>query len=193
MKQILSLLLAASISAFAGETKSLKIGEATPSFSLKNYDGKEYALEKIIKEHKLTVLMFISTECPVSNAYNKRMTELYQSYAKKGVAFIGINANKQETMNDIAEHSSENGFKFPVLKDVGNVIADAYGAQVTPETYLIQPNGKLAYHGRIDDSRNVSKVESCDLALALDALLDGKEPPRTEARAFGCTIKRVAE
>jgi peroxiredoxin len=191
-----SVLLAIVITALpilgaAGELVSLKIGEAVPAFTLENYDGREYSLGNIMKENKLTVLMFIATQCPISNAYNGRMVKLYDAYASKGVAFVGINSNKQEPVDEIAEHSKDNGFKFVVLKDVANKIADQYGAQVTPEIYVVDKGGVLLYHGRIDDNRNLSRVESRDLDLALDALLGGKQPPRAETKAFGCTIKRV--
>ena len=135
--------------------------------------------------------MFISTECPVSNAYNERMEQLYESFRTKGIAIVGINANKEEDVKRIASHCKEHGFKFPVLKDEQNKIADAYGAQVTPETFVIDPEGKLLYHGRIDDSKNIAKVKSADLADALTKLLAAKELTVTETKALGCTIKRI--
>lgn len=192
MKRVLAIVLILPVLVFAGEMKSLKIGEPVPGFTLKNYDGKEYSLDKITKENKLTAIMFISTRCPISNAYNERMVKLHQTYAGKGVAFVGINSNKEETSEEIASHCKENGFKFVVLKDERNKTADAYGAQVTPEILIVNSQGTLLYHGRIDDNRNESRVENRDLTAALDVILAGKEPPRTETKAFGCTIKRVS-
>jgi len=191
MKYLLAFLLIFPVVLFAGDMKELKVGDAVPSFMLKNYDGKDVDLKKVLKENKLTVVMFISTECPVSNGYNDRMENLHETFGKKGVAFLGINANKAEDVKMIAEHSKEHGFKFPVLKDGQNKIADLYAAQVTPETFVISPEGKLLYHGRIDDSRNLAKVTSNDLADALTALLAGKSPAQTTAKAFGCSIKRI--
>ncbi|MBI4548655.1 MAG: thioredoxin family protein [Ignavibacteriae bacterium] len=192
MKQLIVLTLLLPLLAFAGELKYLRIGEEVPSFTLKNVDGKTYTLDSIKKQNKFTVLMYIATECPVSNAYNERMVKLYDTFLKRGVAFVGINSNKQETVDAIATHSKKNSFQFPVLKDEKNIIADAYGAQVTPEVFVINPQGKLLYHGRIDDHRNPTKVTSNDLTDALEKLLAGKELTLTEPRAFGCTIKRVS-
>ena len=135
--------------------------------------------------------MFMSTECPVSNGYNDRMEALYDAYGKKGVAVVGINANKEEDVKRIAEHAKEHGFKFVILKDLQNKVADLYGAQVTPETFVINSSGKLVYHGRIDDSRNIAKVTSNDLSNALEKLLAGKQLSVTTAKAFGCSIKRI--
>ena len=72
--------------------------------------------------------MFIATQCPVSNAYNERMAAISREYGAKGVAFVGINSNRQESVEEIAGHASQHGFGFPVLKDVGNVQADHFGA-----------------------------------------------------------------
>ena len=193
MKLLSALLMLCTISLFAGEPKPVDIGAPVPTFALNNYDGKAIDLKSVLKENKYTVIMFISTECPVSNGYNERMVSLNEKYSKKGISFLGVNANKEEDVKMIAAHCKEHGFTFPVLKDVGNKIADMYAAQVTPETFVVDAKGKLVYHGRIDDSRKLDKVKSHDLADALDALLAGKAISNPTAKAFGCTIKRVGE
>ena len=143
------------------------------------------------KSSKAIVLMFIATQCPVSNAYNERMVQLYKDYTSKGVAFIGINSNKQEGIDEIKEHAQEHGFLFPILKDNNNTIADKLGASVTPEIFVLNTKFEILYHGRIDDSKKEAKVSSNDLRTALDAILTGKPVENTETKAFGCSIKRV--
>lgn len=169
---------------------SIEVGKKAPAFSLKDVEGDDHALDEYLKS-KYTVLMFIATQCPVSNAYNERMAGLHNEYASKEIAFVGINSNKQEDIEEIKEHSAKHGFKFAVLKDWNNVVADAYGAQFTPEIFVLDSKGTLQYHGRIDDSKNPDNVKTKDLRETLDALLAGKGVPRTETKAFGCTIKRV--
>ena len=174
-----------------GENKpEVKLDEKVPNFTLEDYTGKEHSLHDYLK-HKGIVVMFIATQCPISNAYNERMADLYKSYTPKGIVFLGINSNKQESIEEITEHSKKHGFEFPVLKDWKNVIADKFDAMVTPEIYLIDSTGVLRYHGRIDDSRNLAKVSQHDLQDVLDAYLAGKPLPKRETKAFGCTIKRV--
>ena len=192
MKNLIALIILFTSFTLAADLPTLKIGEAVPSFSLKNYDGKEFSLTKLNKENKFTVLMFISTECPVSNSYNEKMVKLSETYLSKGIQFVGINANKEEMVEDIAKHSKEHKFKFPVLKDEKNKIADLYGALVTPEVYVVSKEGKLLYHGRIDDARMKTEAKSHDLQDALDALLAGKEILQKETNAKGCSIKRIA-
>ncbi len=191
MKYLFAFLFLIGASALAADMKSLKIGDDVPAFALKSYDGKQFDLKTLLKENKVAVVMFIATECPVSNAYNDRMEKLYETYGKKGVAILGVNSNKAEDVKRITAHSKEHGFKFPVLKDEQNKIADLYGAEVTPETFVINPQGKLLYHGRIDDSRKGDNIQSNDLADALNAVLAGKAVAKTEAKAVGCSIKRL--
>jgi peroxiredoxin len=167
------------------------IGDKLTPFALENYDGKAVSLSSYDGK-KAVLLVFVSTRCPVSNAYNERMEAIAKEYGAKGVAFVGIDANKEETPAEIAGFAKEHGFSFPVLKDEGNVKADSFGAQVTPEAYLYDATWTLRYHGRIDDNRNAEHVNTSDLRVALDALLSGKDIPVKETKAFGCTIKRVS-
>jgi peroxiredoxin len=160
------------------------------NFTLKDYNGTKHSLTDY-KSAKVIVLMFIATQCPVSNAYNERMVHLYNEYASKGVAFVGINANKQESVEEIKEHAKEHGFSFPVLKDNNNIIADKLSASVTPEIFVLNKKLEVLYHGRIDDSRRASDVKSEDLRTALDELLAGKPVAVAETKAFGCSIKRI--
>ena len=170
-----------------------KVGVAAPDFTLPSAaDGKSVALKDLLARSKAVAVIFIATKCPVSNAYNERMAALGREYAAKGIAVVGINSNKSEPAAEVAEHAKKNGFTFPVVKDDGNKIADAYGANKTPEVYVIDPKGVLVYHGRIDESQDDPKaVKSPDLRNTFDAILAGRPVPVAETKAFGCSIKRV--
>jgi peroxiredoxin len=159
-------------------------------FTLTDYNGKEHSLSDY-KDSKAIVILFVATECPVSNAYNSRMENIFKVYSEKGIAFIGINSNKAESVERMKEHAEENGLTFPILKDDKNIIADKFDASVTPEAYVLNSNFDVLYHGRIDNSRNESEVVSKDLENALNEILAGKEVSKKETKAFGCTIKRI--
>lgn len=159
-------------------------------FTLEDYHGVKHSLSEF-KSSKAIVLMFIATQCPVSNAYNTRMVELQKDYASKGVTFIGINSNKQESAEEVKNHAKKHGFEFTILKDWNNVIADKLEASVTPEIYVLNSGFEVLYHGRIDDSQRENRVASRDLRAALDRVLSGKNVDVEETKAFGCTIKRV--
>ena len=104
-----------------------------------------------------TVLIFISTQCPISNSYNERMNALYKDYAGKNVQFVFANANANESPAEIEQHAQANQFAFKVYKDAGNLLADKFGATVTPETFVFDKNGVLQYHGYIDDAANAAR------------------------------------
>jgi peroxiredoxin len=175
----------------AGELKAPAIGASVSTFTLPANDGRKIDLASSIKANKATVVIFVSTKCPVSNAYNERMEQIYEKFNSRGIGVIGVNSNVAEDMAAVTQHAHEHGFKFPIVKDAGNKIADLYGAQVTPEAFVIAPDGKLIYHGRIDDNRNASKVTTSDLSASLENILAGKKPETTTPKAFGCSIKRA--
>ena len=172
-----------------GELTAPAIGSTIDDFTLPDVDNKEHSLKSLAGKNG-TVILFIAVQCPVSNAYNERMAKLAEDYNAKGIAVIGINSNVAEDAAAVKAHAIEHKLSFPILKDSGARIADKFGASVTPEAYFIDQNNKLLYHGRIDNSRNAAQVETNDLRNALDAALSGKAIEKTEAKAFGCTIKR---
>jgi peroxiredoxin len=173
-----------------GEVTAPAIGSTIEDFTLPDVDNKEHSLKSLAGKNG-TVLLFIAVQCPISNAYNERMAKLAEDYKAKGIAVIGINSNVAEDAAAVKAHAAEHKLSFPILKDPGNKIADRLGASVTPEAYFIDANNKLLYHGRIDNARNAAQIESNDLRNALDAALAGKAVEKTEAKAFGCSIKRA--
>jgi hypothetical protein len=77
------------------------------------------------------------------------------------------------------------------MKDANNVMADRLGAEYTPEAFVMDREGVVRYHGRIDDAQNPARVRQTSLRLAIEAVLAGREVPAPETKAFGCTIKRI--
>src|ERR1039458_2853636 len=183
----LVVLSAASLAAPAARAADLKIGAPAPDFTLPAAsDGKAIALKDLLAKNKAVAVVFIATKCPVSNAYNTRMAALGKEYVAKGVFLVGINSNKTEPAAEVKEHAEKHGFTFPVLKDDGNKIADAYGAAKTPEVFVLDPKGILLYHGRIDENQDDPQgVKSPDLRNALDAILSGRPVPAAETKEIG--------
>jgi len=179
---------AAAVSRAAGP----EIGSPAPAFQLQTLDGGSFSLADAAKTHKAVVVMFVATKCPYSNAYNDRMRDMAAAYEKRGVLFVGINSNKTEPADEVRAHAKQHGLAFPLMKDPDNKVADLYDARHTPEIYVVDPSGKLVYHGRIDENyEDASKVSSPDLKNALDQLLAGQAVAKAETKAFGCSIKRV--
>jgi peroxiredoxin len=195
---VISLMFALVVLALAANAKTFDtdipaapaIGATIVDFTLPDADGKTHSLASL-KGTKGTVLIFVAVQCPVSNAYNERMEKLAQDYKARGINVVGINANSTESAADVKKHAAEKGLTFPILKDDGNKIADSLGATRTPEAYFLDTGNKLIYHGRIDNSRDMSQVNSNELREALDLTLVGKPVAKTTANAFGCSIKRA--
>ena len=158
-------------------------------FEVRDLNGRTVSLAS--QRGALTVVTFISTQCPVSNSYNDRMVAVFNDYSAKGVKFVFVNANRNESAKEVAEHAKAVGFPFPVYLDYKGQAADVFDAQVTPQIYVIDSAGTLVYHGQIDDNRNEARVDRKSLRLALDATLAGKPVAVKETKAFGCTIKRA--
>lgn len=166
-----------------------EIGQPIADFTLSDLSGKKHSLASL-KGKNGTVFIFVSTQCPVSNAYNERMEKLAQDYKARGVSLVGINSNSTESADDVKNHAAQNNLTFMILKDKGNKVADQLGATNTPEVFFLDANNKLAYRGRIDNSRSGKTVSANDLRDAIDATLDGKPVVNAFVRAFGCSIKR---
>ncbi|MBA3768425.1 MAG: thioredoxin family protein [Acidobacteria bacterium] len=167
------------------------IGSTIADFKLPDINGHEQKLSSP-KGQNGTVLIFISAQCPVVRDYMERISKLAVDYKARGVNVVGINSNATETNDDIKAHAAANNLTFPVLKDKSNKIADQLGAERTPEVFFLDANNKLIYHGRIDNHRNITLVNANDLRDAIDATLAGKPVVKTEASAFGCSIKRAS-
>ncbi len=172
--------------------KAAAPGEKVPDIQLRDYNGQEFTLSQF-KDKAAIVVIFISTRCPVSNAYNQRMAQIFADYASKNVAVIGINSNRGEDAGIVKKHAQENGLKFPVLMDENNQVADLFGAKVTPEAYILSPDLTVRYHGHIDDSQRETQVKKTGLRDALDELLARKNVTDPDTKPFGCSIKRVRE
>lgn len=189
MKRVVAICLGmATVLASSLLAGGIAINDTIPQFTLKNLDGQDVDSASLFGE--VTVVTFISVQCPVSNAYNERMKELHAKYSGQDVKFVFVNSNRAEAAADVKAHAASNGFEFDVYKDPNNVVADQFAAQVTPESFVFK-GGKLVYHGRIDDAQT-GTINEHSLQDALNAVTAGETPARQETKAFGCTIKRVS-
>ncbi|MFQ5838768.1 MAG: thioredoxin family protein [Thermoplasmata archaeon] len=178
------------------EDIGLKIGDPAPSFELPGVDGKTYKLEDFADRDVLGVI-FMCVHCPYVQAYEDRIMAAQADYSGKGVQFVGINPNDstkypEDSFDGMVKRAGMKGYNFPYLRDKGQDVADAYGAQATPEFFIFDKERKLAYRGRLDDNyQDPSAVREQYLRAALDAILAGREPDKAFVPAIGCSIKWV--
>lgn len=172
------------------------IGAVAPAFKLKNVDGTEKSLSDYASA-KAVVVVFTCNHCPFAQKYEPRLIQLQKDFAAQGVQFLLINANDPvkypaDNFAAMQTRAAEKSYPFPYLWDETQAIAKAYGANRTPETYLLNPaDMTVVYKGRIDDNTEPDQVKVYDLRDAISALLAGTPDKIVNrvTKAFGCTIK----
>jgi len=189
---VFSVFIALCVFALAGNAQGPAIGSTLENFSLPDTVGKAQSLNDL-KGKNGAVLVFLSAQCPVVRGYHERINQLAADYAARGINFIGINSNSTESLDWVKSNAVEYGFKFPILIDKNNVLADKLAASVTPEVFYVDAKNTLLYHGAIDNDKSGKNITEGYLKTAFDDSLAGKKVTKTSANAFGCTIKRVGE
>ena len=195
-KTILMLLVVVIATAFTTKTiEGYKVGDTIEDFKLKNIDNKMVSLSDYT-DAKGFVIVFTCNMCPYSVANEDRIVALDKKYKQLGFPVIAINPNDPEasrgdSFEDMKVRASEKGFTFPYLFDEGQKVYPKFGATKTPHVYIVtKKTMKVEYIGAIDNnSRNEDKVTEKYVEDAVDALLAGKKPTKTETRAIGCSIK----
>lgn len=190
MKRAFLVFAALFVFSTAALAQGIAVGATMDDFSLPGTDGKTHSLNSLKGENG-AVVMFLSAQCPVVKGYIERINAVAADYKAKGITFIGINSNATEDFAWVKSDGDQN-FKFVMLIDKGNKLADKLGATVTPEAYYVDARNTLLYHGAIDNDRSGKAITDQYLRTAFDSSLAGKKIERTKANAFGCTIKRAS-
>jgi peroxiredoxin len=200
--KVLSIALSAFTLVAAGaagaDDKPLAIGAKAPLADAKfksATDGKDVSLAQAAAGKKGSLVVFTCNECPYAKAWEQRIVELGNGYAKKGVGVLLVNSNNPvRSERDAPEltqaRAKERGMQFAYALDPQSTLAKAYGASKTPEAFVFDKDGKLVYHGTIDDNHeDASKVQKRYLKDALEAVVGGKAPAVKETKSMGCGIK----
>ena len=170
------------------------VGQRIQPFTLQDSLGARRSLAEFSNK-KAIVVVFLGTECPLAKLYGPRLATIAKKFEGRGVAIVGINSNRQDSLLEIEHYARNCGIKFPILKDARHKVADQFCAKRTPEVFLLDAKRKVCYHGRIDDQFGVgyarSQAKRHDLVLALEELLAGSPISVTETPAVGCFIGRA--
>lgn len=172
-------------------------GDVAPAFTLKDTDGKEHTLADLTKDGKIVVIQWFNADCPfVKKHYRETKTfnDLATKYKDKGVEFVAINSGspgKQGAGVDRNKKAKTDwAIPYPILLDESGEIGKAYGAKRTPEMFIVNKDGKVVYHGAIDDDAGGDSVGSTNyVSKALDEVLDGKDVTMATSKPYGCSVK----
>jgi len=178
------------------ESNMLPLGTTAPDFQLPDtVSGKNLSFNEIAG-NAATVVIFSCNHCPYVIHINPELVRLASDYLPKGVGFVAISANDVEKYPADAPDKMKTlaqtvGYPFPYLYDESQAVARAYDAACTPDIYVFDGKKKLAYRGRLDDSRPNSgtPLTGRDLRAALDAILAGDAPATKQYPSAGCNIK----
>jgi thioredoxin-related protein len=199
-KTVISLLLLPAMVLFAFTMKDpLPLGSDVPKADnkLKDISGKEITLKEAVKKNGLLV-MFSCNTCPVVINNQARTKEICQFATTKSIGVVLLNSNEanrknSESLSSMQDYAKGQGFNWYYAEDKNNELADAFGAARTPECFLFDKNGKLVYHGAIDDSpSDAAGVNRHHLKEAINEVTAGKEVSVKQSKSVGCSIKRIS-
>ena len=208
MKPILflvALLIGARVAADDISYPTLPLGSTAPDFKLPGVDGRTWSLADF-KDARILTIIFTCNHCPTAQYYEERIKKLVADYKDKGVMFVAISPNDPtngvrpdelgytdlgDSLEEMKIRAAYRKFNFPYLCGGGEYepASRAYGPVATPHAFVFDADRKLRYVGRIDDSEREKFVRVRDLRNALDALLEGKEPPVKQTKVIGCSTK----
>ena len=176
----------------------LPLGSDLPKAEVKMKDvsGKEISLREV-KTDKGLLVMFSCNTCPYVIKNQSRAYEVRKYALGSGLGVAVLNSNEaqrsaDDSYEDMKAYAKEQGYGWYYMVDQNSSLADAFGANRTPECFLFDGSGKLVYHGAIDDNPNdAGAVSRKHLRVAIDEVLGGKEVTLKQSRSVGCGIKRL--
>jgi hypothetical protein len=178
------------------DSSSLAIGDSAPmrETRMKSVDGRELSIAEAAGK-KGTLVVVMCNHCPWVRAWQGRITWIGNDAMKQGIGVIAVNPNDpaafpEDDLDHMKKQSAQLALKFPYVVDATSDVSRAFGATRTPEAFLFDAQGKLVYHGTVDDNaRNEKAVEHRWLRQAVDAVANGRAVPVAETKAFGCGVK----
>jgi peroxiredoxin len=170
---------------------SLDIGDPAPAFELPDTDGAVHRLDG----GPATVVVFTCNHCPYALAWHDRLLDVARDYEARGVRLLAINPNDavrypRDSFEAMQERvRRDGGWPAPYLHDATQEVAAAYGARTTPDVFVVDADGRVAYRGAPDADYDDPGQGAAWLREALDAVLEGRRPARAHTEPVGCSIK----
>ena len=176
-------------------SQRLPLGQPVPDFTLPDASGKKFRLGDLSRGRP-TVVVFACNHCPYVIHVRDALGRLAKEFQPQGVSFVAINSNDAAQYPDDApsrmpEFARQGGWDFPYLVDESQQVARSWHAACTPDIFVLDASGRLAYAGQFDSSRpgNGEPVDGRDLRAALEALLANRPAPSPQKPSLGCNIK----
>ncbi|MEM1171412.1 MAG: thioredoxin family protein [Cyanobacteria bacterium P01_H01_bin.35] len=177
------------------EINGTAIDNYAPDFELPGVDDEVHHLARYLENFQVVCVIFLSNECSEVNSYIDRIKQLQKDFQDQGGIIIGMNANDAiispgDSFEKMKEFATNNELNFPYVRDVTQDVAMSFGAEKTPQAFLLDREGKLRYCGLIDDNINHPEaVKVAYLRQALAQLLEGEIVTLSTTESIGCSIK----
>jgi peroxiredoxin len=177
------------------EKTGTPIGSYAPDFELPGIDGMVHHLARYLEKAPAVGVIFMCNHCPYVQLYLNRLKQIQTDFQNRGFTLIGINANDDkrypdDSFENMKRFAAEQQLNFPYLRDVTQDVAKTFGAERTPEAFLIDRSGILRYSGLIDDNAQDSEtVRVHYLRDAIAQLLTNGSVTVSSTHAVGCSVK----
>jgi len=171
---------------------AVSIGAPAPDFELTDTTGGSWSASD--SNAPATVVVFTCNHCPYALAWQDRIADVARDYAERGVRALAVNSNDadrypRDSFEAMKARVAREDWPMPYLHDATQEVARAYGAKVTPDVFVLDAEGRLRYRGAPDSDYDDPGRRAEWLRDALDAVLGGDEPARSETKPVGCSIK----
>ena len=192
MKPILALSIVlgfASIGEAGKYNKTLSVGDDAPDWvDLEGVDGKKHSLSDL-KESPIVIVVFTCNSCPIAQDYESRILSLQESYPKIPIVAINVNTIKEDQLPAMKDRATKNKFTYAYLYDPTQKIGSAYGANYTPEFFVLDKDRKVIYMGALDDKMPPGKPTTMYVEKAITAIRDKQKLAESETFPRGCRIR----
>jgi peroxiredoxin len=187
----LAVLVFLPLAAACSRPPSARSAAEVDSATLTSADAVESSFKQLAAKAPFTVVVFISAQCPCLDAHLERLRALSTTYAPRGVQFVAVDPEVGGSPARAASEAAALGLPFPVMVDPGAKLANAVGAEYATFTVIVDRDARVRYGGGIDtDKRKLHPDATPYVAEALDDLLAGRPPRRTEGKALGCSLRK---
>jgi peroxiredoxin len=183
---LISLLLLCAQAAL--HSQQMRIGSHVPTFKLDNVQGRTQTIHA--GGGRITAVLFFSTRCPLSNAFNYRRGVLYHDFRSR-VRFLLVDPNANESPGELRAYAKQSGLDLPVYRDVDGKVADLLAIRATTDSLVIDRDGLVRYRGNIENAPNPERATQHGLRAALEAVVAGQPVKDAETRAMGCAVRRL--
>lgn len=171
------------------------VGSYAPDFELPGTDSAVHHLGRYLGRYRAIAVVFMCNHCPYVRLYLERLKQIQAEFESQGFTLVGINSNDsnrfpEDSFDNMKVFAADHQVNFPYLWDGTQDVAQGFGAQKTPEAFLLNQQGILCYHGSVDDNPDDPGAVTMNyLRDAITQVLAGQPVTHPTTETIGCSVK----